>query len=164
MSNRRPGGTALRFPWEDDRRADAKTDLFRFVAGTSDGANLPCIVRTVFGRDTDVASADARLAHRSFTNHPDLFETTWRDGYLWVDPTPAAVYLNRRKQRAKSEDGDGFGADVPDDRPVCAKDRARATLSKWSTPATRIERPTWRPNPRNVPLSTVYPCLTKHDH
>ncbi|MDG5778928.1 hypothetical protein QA599_21050 [Haloarculaceae archaeon H-GB1-1] len=128
-----PGDTACPLPWDCDRRADAKADLFRFVAGTPEGANLPYIVRTVFGRDTDLAGADAQLARRFFADHPELFETTRRDGYLWVDPTPVALHLNRRKQRAKNEDGDGFGADVPDDRPDWAKDRARAALSKWST-------------------------------
>lgn len=128
-----PGDTAGPLPWDGDRRADAKTDLFRFVAGTPEGANLPYIVRTVFGRDTDLAGADAQLARRFFADHPELFETTRRDGYLWVDPTPAALHLNRRKQRAKNEDSDGFGAGVPDDRPEWAKDRARAFLSSWST-------------------------------
>lgn len=128
-----PGDPACPLPWDGDRRADAKTDLFRFVAGTPEGANLPYIVRTVFGRDTDLAGADAQLARRFFADHPELFETTRLDGYLWVDPTPAALHLNRRKQRAKNEDGDGVGADFPEDRPYWAKDRARAFLSSWST-------------------------------
>jgi len=128
-----PGNPACPLPWDGDRRADAKTDLFRFVAGTPEGTNLPHIVRTVFGRDTDLAGADARLARRFFADYPELFETTRPDGYLWVDPTPAALHLNRRKQRAKNEDGDGVGADVPEDRPDWAKNRAQAFLSSWST-------------------------------
>lgn len=49
-------------PWDGDRRADATTDLFRFVVETSEGVTLPYIVRTVFGRDTDLAGADERIA------------------------------------------------------------------------------------------------------
>jgi len=127
------GDTALRFPWEDDRRADAKTDLFRFVAGTPDGANLPYIVRTVFGRDTDLAGADARLARRFFEDHPELFETARRDGFVWVSPTPSALHLNRRKHRARNEDGGGTGESTSEPRGEYAKDRARSFLSKWST-------------------------------
>lgn len=85
-----PGDTASPLPWDGDRRGDAKTNLFRFVAGTPEGANLPYIVRTVFGRDTDLAGADAQLARRFFADHPELFETARRDGFLWVNPTPAA--------------------------------------------------------------------------
>ena len=111
-----PGDTALRSPWEDDRRAGTKTDLFRFVAGTPDGANLPYIVRTVFGRDTDLAGADARLARRFFEDHPELFETTRRDGFVWVYPTPAALHLNRRKHTARNEDGGGTGESTSEPR------------------------------------------------
>lgn len=107
------GNTACPLPWDGDSRADAKTDLFKFVAGTPEGANLSYIVRTVFGRDTDLAGGDAQLARRFFADHPELFETARRDGFLWVDPTPAALYLNRRKQRAKNEDCDGLGGRRP---------------------------------------------------
>jgi hypothetical protein len=78
VSNRRAGDTACAVPWTDDARADAKTRLLEFVTGTPDGANLPYIVRTVFGRDTDMAGADGQLARRFFEDLPELFKTTRR--------------------------------------------------------------------------------------
>lgn len=127
------GDTAVRFPWADDDRGDVKTDLFDFVVGTPDGANLPFIIRSVFGRDTDLAGADARLARRYFDDYPELFETTRRDGYVWVSPTPAAIHLNRRRHNAKNADGVGVAGQSSGTRCDYAKDRARAALSKWST-------------------------------
>lgn len=127
------GDTACAVPWTDDARADAKTRLLEFVTGTPDGANLPYIVRTVFGRDTDMAGSDAQLARRFFESHPELFKTHRRDGYTWVYPRRAAFHLNRRKHRAKTPDGDGATGNAAETGPDFAKDRARAMLSKVST-------------------------------
>lgn len=126
------GDTACSVPWTDDARADVKTRLLEFVTGTPDGANLPHIVRTVFGRDTDMAGSDAQLARRFFESHPELFKTTQRDGYTWVYPRRAAFHLNRRKHRAKTADGDGTMGNAAETGPDFAKDRARAMLSKVS--------------------------------
>jgi len=127
------GDTACAVPWTDDARADAKTRLLEFVTGTPDGANLPYIVRTVFGRDTDMSGADGQLARRFFKSHPELFKTHRRDGYTWVYPRRAAFHLNRRKHRAKTPDGDGATGNAAETGPDFAKDRARAMLSKVST-------------------------------
>jgi hypothetical protein len=127
------GDTACSVPWTDDARADAKTRLLEFVAGTPDGANLPHIVRTVFEWDTDMAGSDAQLARRFFESHPELFKTTQLDGYTWVYPRRAAFHLNRRKHRAKTTDGDGTAGNAAETGPDFAKDRARANLNQWST-------------------------------
>ena len=124
---------AVRRPWAGDPRADAKTDLFRFVAGTPDGANLPYIVRTVFDPDAVAGGADYQIARRFFDEHPDLFKTARLGGYLWVHPTPAALTLFRRMHAAKPTDGDGSGCHTGDGRDEWAKDRARAFLSKHLT-------------------------------
>lgn len=127
------GDTACSYPWAHDPRADAKADLFEFVASTPEGANLPYIVRTVFGRDVDLAGADARLARRFFDNHPELFEIDRRDDFVWVFPRPAAFHLTAGKRSAKNEDGGGAKANAPGIGGEYAKDRARSFLSKWST-------------------------------
>lgn len=127
------GDTACAVPWTDDARADAKTRLLEFVTGTPEGANLPYIVRTVFGRDTDMAGSDAQLARRFFESHPELFKTYRRDGYTWVYPRRAAFHLTRRKHRTKTTDGDGATGKATETDPDFAKDRARAMLSKVST-------------------------------
>ena len=127
------GDTACHLPWDGDRRAGAKTDLFRFVAGTPDGANLPRIVRTVFDPDAVDGGADYQVARRFFDGNPELFQTARRDGYLWVYPTPAALTLSRRMHAAKPTDDDGSGCNTGDGRDKWAKDRARAFLSKYMT-------------------------------
>lgn len=132
VSDCRVRGHACSVPWTDDARADAKTRLLEFVAGTPDGANLPYIVRTVFERDTDMAQSDAQLARRFFESHPELFKTTQRDGYTWVYPRRAAFHLTRRKHRAKTTDGDGATGNTAETGRDFAKDRARAMLSKVS--------------------------------
>lgn len=134
------GDTACSLPWAGDRRADAKTALFEYVAGTPDGANLPHIVRTVFDPDAVDGGADYQVARRFFDGHPELFETARRDGYLWVFPTPAALTLFRRMRAAKTPDRDGTACNTGDGRDDYAKDRARASLSKNMTvgsPSTR---------------------------
>ena len=126
------GDTACYVPWTDDARADAKTRLLEFVTGTPDGANLPYIVRTVFGRDTDMAGSEAQLARRFFKDHSELFRTDRRDGFTWVYPRRAAFHLNRRKHRAKPADCDGATGNTAETGPDFAKDRAWAMLSKVS--------------------------------
>ena len=127
------GDTACPLPWHGNRRADAKTALFEYVAGTPDGANLPHIVRTVFDPDAVDGGADYQVARRFFDGYSELFETARRDGNLWVYPTPAALTLFRSMHAAKPEDGDESGCKTGDGRDEYAKDRARAFLSKHMT-------------------------------
>lgn len=68
------GEAACTLPWSGDPRAEDKTLVWKLVAERPEGVNLPFLVRTVFGRDTDMAGADAQLIRRLIKDHPDLFQ------------------------------------------------------------------------------------------
>jgi hypothetical protein len=122
-------------PWSGDDRADAKTQVFRFVAEKPHSNNLPRIVRHVFGEDTPLDSGDAAVARRMFDNHPDLFKIIQREPRVTVEPTTEARLLfqfSTNKQDVKHADCDGTEIDtakrVLAKRSQLSSDAQRGTL------------------------------------
>lgn len=59
------------------------------------GYGVPVVnaVRAVVNADAEAGDADHRLALRVYRDHPDLFKIDRRDGFVWVEPRPAALHL-----------------------------------------------------------------------
>jgi hypothetical protein len=65
-------------------------------------------VRAVLSPDAEAGDAHHRLALRFYRDHPDLFKTDRRDGFVWVEPRPAAFHLTASKHSPKHTDDDGM--------------------------------------------------------
>lgn len=101
---------AVRRPWADDPRTDAKDALLAYALQHPEGAPIVCAARTALGAEPGVTDADHRLALRFYDeDYPHLFKTNRRDGLVWVEPRDVAVLL--KSSRQTSADGE---APVPD--------------------------------------------------
>jgi hypothetical protein len=98
-----------------------------------EGAPLTVLAQDAFGVDAVTGGANYQLARRTYRDHPKLFKTARRGGYVWVEPTPAlcrrASLDQRRKHTAKTRDCDGV-----------AMSNARAILKRHRTLDTAGER------------------------
>lgn len=94
-------------PWADDPRGDDKTRLLKYSRANGYGVPVVNAVRAVVNPDAEAGNADHRLALRFYRDHPDLFKTDRRDGFIWVEPRPAAFHLTASKHSPKHTDGDG---------------------------------------------------------
>lgn len=101
------GHSSASLPWADDPRGDDKTRLLKYARENGYGVPVVNAVRAVLSPDAEAGDADHRLALRFYRDHPDLFKTDRRDGFVWVEPRPAAFHLTASKHSPKHTDGDG---------------------------------------------------------
>lgn len=102
------GHSSASLPWADDPRGDDKTRLLKYVRENGYGVPVVNAVRAVVAPDAEAGDADHRLALRFYRGHPDLFKTDRRDGFVWVEPRPAAFHLTVSKHSPKHTDSDGM--------------------------------------------------------
>ena len=102
--------TAIRPPWADDPRAEAKDALCTYTLEHAYGVPVIQAARAVLDRDVEAGDADHRLVLRFFgEDYAHLFKTTRRDGLVWVKPRPVANVLNSSRQTSPQ-----FSTSTPD--------------------------------------------------
>ena len=110
-------------PWATDPRAEAKNELLEYTVEHPEGASVVVATRTVLDANTDAGEADHRLALRFYKNHPDLFKTDRRDGFVWVWPRSQAFTCSANKHSPKYGEGGGSSGNIP-------KQNARNALAR----------------------------------
>jgi hypothetical protein len=100
------GHSSASLPWADDPRGDDKTRLLKYVRENDYGVPVVNAVRAIVAPDAEAGDADHRLALRFYRDHSTLFKTDGRDGFVWIEPRPAAFHLSASKHSPKHTDVD----------------------------------------------------------